>query len=70
MRTQKSESHVVLAGVLIALAVIAVTGVLVVVLLSGTNPAVTVAVLTGFAGILSAVPPIIKALRGDDARLR
>jgi hypothetical protein len=69
MGTRKSESRVVIAGVLIALSVVAVTVVLVV-LLSGTNPAVTAAVLTGFAGILSAVPPIIKALRGEDARAR
>jgi len=51
------------AGMLIALAVIGLTGFLVV-QLSVTSPAVAAAVLTAFAAVLAAIPPIIKALRG------
>lgn len=58
-----SDRYVVAAGALIALAVIGLTGFLVV-QLSVTSPAVAAAVLTGFAAVLAAIPPIIKALRG------
>jgi len=61
MRT--SDPYTVAAGVLIALAVIGLAGFLVV-QLSGTSPAVTAAVLTAFAAVLAAIPPIIKVLRG------
>jgi predicted tellurium resistance membrane protein TerC len=61
MRT--NDPYVVLAGVLVALAVMALTGFMVV-QLSGTTPTVIAAVLTAFAAILAAVPPIIRALRG------
>jgi hypothetical protein len=57
------EVCAVLAGVLIALAVIGLTG-FVVERLSGTTPVVIAAVLAAFAAVLAAVPPIIKALRG------
>lgn len=62
MRT--SEWHVVVAGMVIALAVIGLTGFLVARLSAGATPAVIAAVLTAFAGVLAAIPPIIKALRG------
>ena len=62
MRT--SEWYVVVAGAVIALAVIGLTGFLVVRLSAAATPAVIAAVLTAFAGVLAAVPPIIKALRG------
>ena len=55
--------HVVVAGALVALAVIGLTG-LMVVRLSETAPAVIAAVLPAFAAVLVAVPPIIEALRG------
>lgn len=61
MRT--NDPYIVAAGVLIALAVIGLTGFLVV-QLSGATPAVAAAVLTAFAAVLAAIPPIIKALRG------
>jgi hypothetical protein len=61
MRT--SESYVVVAGVVVALAVIGLTGFLVA-RLSTAPPAVIAGVLAAFAGVLAAVPPIIKALRG------
>ena len=54
--------YIVAAGVLITLAVIGLTGFLVV-QLSVTSPAVVAAVLTAFAAVLAAIPPIIKALR-------
>jgi hypothetical protein len=61
MRT--SDPYLLGAGVLVALAVIGLTG-LVVVVLSATTPVVIAAVLSAFAAVLAAVPPIIKALRG------
>ena len=61
MRT--SDPYLLAAGVLVALAVIGLTGVVVVVL-SATTPVVIAAVLSAFAAVLAAVPPIIKALRG------
>jgi uncharacterized membrane-anchored protein len=48
--------------VVIALAVIGLTGYLAV-QLSVASPAVAAAVLTAFAAVLAAIPPIIKALR-------
>jgi hypothetical protein len=45
------------------LAVLSLTGFLVV-QLSVTSPAVAAAVLTAFAAVLAAIPPIIKALGG------
>jgi hypothetical protein len=63
MQNNSSDPYVVGAGVLIALAVIALTG-LVVVALSTSTPVVIAAVLTAFAAVLAAVPPIIRALRG------
>ena len=61
MRT--NDPYIVAAGVLIVLAVIGLT-VFLVVQFSGATPAVAAAVLTAFAGVLAAIPPIIKALRG------
>jgi hypothetical protein len=58
-----SDPYIVAAGVLIVLAVIGLT-VFLVVQFSVTSPAVAAAVLTAFAGVLAAIPPIIKALRG------
>jgi hypothetical protein len=52
----------ILAGALVTLAVIGLTG-FVVVRLGASTPAITAAVLTAFAAVLAAVPPIIKALR-------
>jgi hypothetical protein len=60
---RNSDPYIVAAGVFIALAVIGLTGFLVV-QLSVTSPAVAAAVLTAFAAVLAAIPPIIKALRG------
>jgi hypothetical protein len=60
---QDNNRYVVTAGVLVVLAVTGLTGYLVADL-SGTNPAVIAAVLTAFAAVLAAVPPIIKAIRG------
>jgi hypothetical protein len=60
---RNSDPYIVWAGVLIALAVIGLTGV-VVVTLSAATPVVIAAVLTAVAAVLAAVPPIIKALRG------
>ena len=54
---------VLAAGVLVVLAVIGLTGFLVV-QLSGVSPVVIATVLTAFAAVLAALPPIIKALRG------
>ena len=59
----QDNPYVIAAGVLVVLAVIGLTGYLVADL-SGTSPAVIAAVLTAFAGVLAAVPPIIKAIRG------
>ena len=60
---RNGDPYVVAAGALIALAVIGLTG-YVVVALSATTPVVIAAVLTAFAAVLAAVPPIIRALRG------
>lgn len=60
---QDNNRFVIAAGVLVALAVIGLTGYLVSDL-SSTSPAVTAAVLGAFATVLAALPPIIKALRG------
>jgi hypothetical protein len=60
---RNSDPFVAAAGVFIALAVIGLTGYLVV-QLSVTSPAVAAAVLASFAAVLAAIPPIIKALRG------
>ena len=57
------DRYVITAGVLVALTVIGFTG-LVVVRLSTATPMIIAAVLAAFAGVLAAVPPIIKALRG------
>jgi hypothetical protein len=61
MRT--NDWYIVAGGVLIVLAVTVLTGFLVA-RLSATTPAVIAAILTAFAGVLAAIPPIIKALRG------
>ena len=58
-----NDPYVVAAGVFIVLAVIGLTGFLIA-QLSVTSPAVIAAVLTAFAAVLAAIPPIIKALRG------
>jgi hypothetical protein len=58
-----SDKSAAWAGVLVALAVVGLTG-FVVYRLSGTAPAVTAAVLGALAAVLAAVPPIIKSLRG------
>jgi hypothetical protein len=58
-----NDPYVVAAGVFIVLAVIGLTGLLVA-QLSVTSPAIVAAVLTAFAAVLAAIPPIIKALRG------
>jgi hypothetical protein len=60
---RNSDPYVVAAGVFIVLAVIGLTGFLVA-QLSVTSPAIVAAVLTAFAAVLAAIPPIIKALRG------
>ncbi len=52
------------AGILVVLAVLGLTGFLVARLSTAATPAVIAGVLTAFAGVLAAVPPIIKALRG------
>jgi hypothetical protein len=57
------EVCAVLAGWLVALAVIGLTGFMVD-RLSGTTPAIIAAVLAAYAAVLAAVPPIIRALRG------
>jgi hypothetical protein len=57
------DGRIILAGVLVVLAVIGLTG-FVVNRLSGTTPAVIAAVLMAVATVLATVPPIIKALRG------
>ncbi len=54
----------VAAGVVVVLAVIGLTGFLVAVLSPAATPAVIAGVLTAFAGVLAAIPPIIKAIRG------
>ena len=59
---RNSDPCIIVAGVLIALAVIGLTG-FVVVELSATTPVVIAAVLTAIAAVLAAIPPIIKALR-------
>lgn len=61
MRT--SDPYVLIAGVLVALAIIGLTG-LIVVVLSASTPFVIAAVLSSVAAVLAAVPPIIRALRG------
>jgi hypothetical protein len=53
----------VLAGVVIALAVIGLAW-YVVSSLGTTAPTAAVATLTGLAGVLATVPPIIRAVRG------
>ncbi len=60
---RNNDPYILAAGVLVALAVIGLTGFLAV-QLSVTSPAVAAAVLTSFAAVLAAIPPIIKALRG------
>jgi hypothetical protein len=52
-----------IAGVLIALAVIGLAW-YVVLSLGPTQPTAVVASLTGLTGVLAALPPIIKAIRG------
>jgi hypothetical protein len=54
----------VLAALVAVLGVIGLTGFLVVRLGGTATPMVIVAVLTAFASILAALPPVIKALRG------
>lgn len=51
------------AGPVTALAVIGLTA-LIVVRFSAVSPVVTAAVLAAAAGVLAAVPPIIRAFRG------
>lgn len=60
---RRNDWYVVLAGAVIALAVIGLTA-LVVVRLSAAKPAVTAAVLVSVTGVLAAVPAIIRSLRG------
>ena len=55
--------YIVAAGVLVALAVIGLTGFLVVAL-SASAPTAIAAVLAAFAAVLAAIPAIIRALRG------
>jgi uncharacterized membrane protein YdfJ with MMPL/SSD domain len=69
MRNRSSDPYMVAAGVLVALAVIGLTG-FVVVELSATTPVVIAAVLTAFAAVLAAIPPIIKALTSGDPKDR
>lgn len=61
MRT--SDPYMLAAGMFVVLAVVGLSGFLVV-QLSSASPAVIAAVLTAFAGVLAAIPPIIRALRG------
>jgi hypothetical protein len=63
---QHNERLVIWIGALLVLAVIALVGFVVYLLLSVITPPVAVAaVLTALAGVLAAIPPIIKSLRGD-----
>jgi hypothetical protein len=59
---RNSDPYTALSGLVIVLAVIGLT-IFVVVRFSVTSPAAAAAVLTAFATVLTAVPPIIKALR-------
>lgn len=58
-----NDRYVVVAGALVALTAMGLTAFLVT-RLSTAAPPVIAAALTAFAGVLAAVPPIIKALRG------
>jgi hypothetical protein len=60
---RKNDWLVILAGAVIALAIIGLTA-FVVVRFSATRPAITAAVLVSVAGVLAVIPPIIKSLRG------
>lgn len=53
----------VIAGVVIVLAVIGLSG-YIVRQIGATAPAVAVAALAGLASVLAAVPPVIRAVRG------
>jgi hypothetical protein len=64
MVNKTGDPWLVMAGLVVVLAVIGLTGFLVVRLSAITTPVVIAAVLTAFAGILAALPPVIKALRG------
>jgi hypothetical protein len=59
---RRSDPYIILAGAVVALAVIGLTG-FVVARLSATTPVVIAAVLAAVATVLAAVPPIIRALR-------
>jgi hypothetical protein len=59
----RADPWLVVAGLVVVLAVIGLTG-WVVGRLSGATPVVIAAVLTAVAAVLAAIPPIIKALRG------
>lgn len=61
---KRNDWLVICVGALIALAVIALAG-YVVALLGPAEPAVLAGMFAGLAGLLAAVPPIIKALRGN-----
>jgi hypothetical protein len=61
---RRNDPFIVVAGVLVALAVIGLTGFLVARLSRTSDPVVIASVLAAFAAVLAAVPPIIKALRG------
>ena len=50
--------------VAIVIILAALTGLTWVARLGATKPAVIAAILVAFAGVLAAIPPIIKALRG------
>ncbi len=60
---RNNDPYIVGARLVIVLAVIGLT-VFLVLRFSVTSPAVAAAVLTAFATVLAAVPPIIKALQG------
>jgi hypothetical protein len=63
----QNDRLIVWVGIIVILAVVALAG-YVVATLASTQPAVVVGVLTAIAAMLAAVPPIIRALRGDGER--
>lgn len=64
MRT--NDWYMVAGGVAMVLAVTILAGFLVD-RLGATTPAIIAAILTAFAGVLAAIPPIIKAIRGRES---
>ncbi|MFF4414379.1 hypothetical protein ACFYY8_17775 [Streptosporangium sp. NPDC001559] len=61
---RRHEIYVIWGGVMVALAVMGIAG-YVVALLAPVDPLVIAGIFTGMAVLLAAVPPIIRALRGQ-----